>query len=169
MTRPAADTGEQVRAAMNAAIKRAMLRAEPDCDPNWRGVFALTVGVCRQRVDQYLALDSGVHIPAALVPFLPKPMRRAVTAATLAEDEMISELPGAVEAADDWRLVAAAQRESGQAITAMLEAIADGRVTATEGATLDRECTEAVAALLGIRERARGAMRERVVGIRRAK
>jgi len=166
MNRSATDTPEQVRAAANARMKRAMLRAEPECDPGWRGVFALTVGVSRQRVDQWMALDHDANMPAALISFLPKPMRLAAMHEMMSADEAITDLPVATEAADDWRLVASAQRETGQAITAMCDAVADGRITATEGASLERECTEGIASLLGIRERARAAQRERVIGLR---
>lgn len=136
MTGHNTDTPEQVRAAMNAAVKRAMRAAEDHCAPNWRSVFAALVGISPSRVGQYLALDDDAQIPAALVAFLPQPMRLAVVAVLLGETHVPAEVPPALDCPDDLSLLAAHQRETAASVTALVEGMADGRVSADEGAKI---------------------------------
>jgi hypothetical protein len=75
------------------------------------------------------------------------------------------DMPKAGEMGDDFRAIAAAQRESADVVARGLDALADGRMCAREGAELAAECDEAIAALLAIRERARLAQREGVIGL----
>lgn len=80
----------------------------------------------------------------------------------------VVELPSAASTTDDLRALAVAQRETAEAIAHGLDAMADGHMTRTEGARVEKECDEAIAALLVIRERARLAQREGVIGLRAA-
>lgn len=164
-SQPATETPEQSRAAFNAAIKRAMLAAESQCDVGWRGLFAHRCGISRQRVDQYLALDHDANISAALVAFLPRPIQAAVVAVQIGDGQAVCELPEAVESADDWHLVARAVAETAEPVRAYAEAIADGTVTAKEGAPIIEKCNAAISVLLGVRARGAAAVRERSVKV----
>lgn len=85
-----------------------------------------------------------------------------------AHGDAVVELPATSTESDDLRAIADTQREASEAITAGLLAIADGHITRSEGAKLERECDEAIARLLAVRERARLAQREGVIAIRRS-
>lgn len=76
-------------------------------------------------------------------------------------------LPSAGASGDDLRSLATAQREAADVVAQGLEALADGHVTRSEGARLERECDEALAALLAIRELARRAQVEGVIPMTR--
>lgn len=76
-------------------------------------------------------------------------------------------LPEASSESDDLRSVAETQREAADVVAQGLEALADGHVTRSEGARLERECDEALAALLAIRELARRAQVEGVIPMTR--
>ena len=78
---------------------------------------------------------------------------------------MVAALPVAADNAADLDLIMHAQRESGDVIATHLAALRDGHMSRTEGAQLEREADEAIAALLTVRERARQAQRAGVVGM----
>ncbi len=78
----------------------------------------------------------------------------------------VVDLPKPSAVSDELRALATAQRETSQAIAHGLEAWADGHMCCAEGVRVEQECDEAIAALLVIRERARVAKREGVVGLR---
>ncbi len=77
----------------------------------------------------------------------------------------VVDMPKPTTASDDYRAIAAAQRESADVVARGLEALADGHMCGREGAELAAECDEAIATLLVIRERARLAQREGVIGL----
>lgn len=157
-------TGEQRRADLRAEVSDAVGAALIHCDRSARAIWAATLDVSTTHLDNCVSGTKALHVADALA--APEPVRHALAQLLAGDAHVVVELPAIADASDDWRLVATAQRESGEAIAATLDAFADGRVTAAEGARLEREADEAIAALLGIRERARAARRERVVGIR---
>lgn len=96
---------------------------------------------------------------------LPSLVRMRITAYLAELDgRALVELPEAADVVCDLRAAAALQRESADVIARHLEAVADGHITRREGAELERECDELLAVVLAIRERARQARREGVVG-----
>lgn len=96
---------------------------------------------------------------------LPQAMRSAIAEDLAGPGYALVELPEATKTSDDLHALATAQRESGEAIAHGLDAMADGHLTRAEGVRVEAECDEAIAALLTIRERARLAQREGVIGL----
>lgn len=109
---------------------------------------------------------TGRAVPLEHVLGLPDDAYRVVLGA-LAEraDLAVVSLPSAASTGDDFRTLAMAQRESADVVSRGLEALADGRMCSREGAEIETECDQAIAALLAIRERARLAQREGVIGL----
>lgn len=127
---------------------------------------AAAVGVPRQRVDEWCAVDSDKHIQLADGCGTPEPVRLALAAHLAGPGYVVTALPPVAAArAADLRLAADAQREASEAVAEYLEVCADGRIGASEGRALERACDEAIAALCAVRERARLAQRERVIGV----
>jgi hypothetical protein len=81
------------------------------------------------------------------------------------QGKAVVDLPKPSSKGGDMRALATAQRESAEAVATTLEAISDDRIDANEGVRGERECDEAIAALLVIRERFRLAQREGVIGV----
>ncbi len=162
-------TPGQHRANLRAKVKRVMLAASDACDVTFRGVFAVTLGITRQRVDQMFGLDDDAQISVADACALPEPIRRALAAELIGEGAFIAELPLSDASSTDLALIAKTQRHTARAVCTALEGLADGHITAAEGADLERDCNAAIASLLTTRELGRRAQRERVVPLRVAK
>jgi hypothetical protein len=158
-------TPGQVREGLRARAKRALAAASSNCDAAWRSTVAATIGVTRQRIDQWLALDDDAQVSVADACSLPQPMRLAAAQLIAGDAYQLAELPAADVDASDLELVMRAQRESGDVIATHLAALRDGRMCRAEGAQLERECDEAISALLTVRARAQQAQREVVIGM----
>jgi hypothetical protein len=158
-------TPGQVREGLRARAKRALVAASSNCDAAWRSTVAATIGVTRQRIDQWLALDDDAQVSVADAMSLPQPMRMAAAQLIAGDGYMLAALPDIGDSSSDLDLVMRAQKESGDVIATHLAALRDGRMCRAEGAQLEREADEAIAALLTVRERARQAQREVVLGV----
>jgi hypothetical protein len=77
----------------------------------------------------------------------------------------IVDRPDSLATEDHVGLAAVAMHESADVVAAHAQAIRDRHITRSEGANLERECDEALRPILAIREIARLAQREGVVGI----
>lgn len=133
-----------------------------------RPVIAAELEISATDLGRICDPTKGRAVPLEHVLGLPDDARRALLT-TLADREGLAlvEMPKALVATDDLRLLCEAQREASDVVTRGIEACADGHMTRTEGAEIERECDEAIAALLAVRERARLAKREGVIAIRR--
>lgn len=162
-------TPGQVRADLRARVKHTIAAASSACDVAWRGVVALTLGVTHQRIDQVCALDDDAQLSFAAACAYPEPIRDALGQMLVGEGKAIVSLPLAdrVHAADDMTLVGKLQRDTSWAVSVLIDVLADGHITAAEGAKLEEACNAALAPILTARELGRRAQRERVVSIRR--
>jgi hypothetical protein len=80
----------------------------------------------------------------------------------------VVELPTTSGPAADYATIAKAQRETSEVVSCGLDALAVGHIGRIKAAELERECDEAIAALLAVREIARAAKREGVMAIARS-
>lgn len=129
---------------------------------------ALELGVGETMVAEWAKAEKPRSIPFADALALPEAVRLALAEMLIGEGRAIVTIPGASEReGSDLLAVARVQRESGDVISAVLSALADGHMTGAEGAHVERECDESIAATLAIREVARAAQRERVLPLRR--
>jgi hypothetical protein len=165
----ATKTPGEHRAATRARIKRILLSSAEACDVTWRGVLALTLGVTRQRVDQWIALDDEAQLSVADACALPEAMRLALASELAGPAHFVAALPtcDATVSADDWALAAKSQKDTAWSVATHLDVIADGNVTPGEGTALVRACNAAIGTLLTVRELGLRAQRERVVSIRK--
>jgi hypothetical protein len=140
-----------------------------DATTTSRPVVAAQFEVSRQDIDKICDPTTGRAVPLDHVLGLkdvdPASYRKALDLMAARDGLVVTDLPSAGEMGDDFRAIAAAQRESADVVARGLDALADGRMCAREGAELAAECDEAIAALLAIRERARLAQREGVIGL----
>ena len=156
-------TPEQCRADARATVAGLLLRALARCGLTARAMWAHAIGISREYIDRCVAGEKQIH--AADLLHAPEPVRLDFAQALIGEGRAVVDLPVGLSARDDLALVIRAQKETTEAINAHLAALADGRMDAAEGASLEAECDEGIAALLAIRERARLAQRERVIGL----
>jgi hypothetical protein len=146
-----------------------MVRRALDAEDASHSVVAVNLGIRDpSKFSKMIAENGERHLPFHQVLGLPPNVLRHIlgeVADTLGL--AVVELPGEPSTADDLRMLARAQRETGDAVASGLDAMADGHITRSEGAKIEAECDEAIAAFLVLRERARQAQREGVVGLRR--
>lgn len=103
------------------------------------------------------------------VRMLPDKVRKDVARDLLPEGCDVVELPAKATRGDcDYRFFARSFRTVTEAVSVSLEATSDGHVTRSEGAEIEALCDKAIGILLTIREVAKLAQREGVVGIRSA-
>jgi len=169
MNRAPNRTADQVRADARAEVARTLgtALASDACARNARVVWADAINVSTTHLDNCVHGTKALHVADAML--APEAVRLALAQLLAGDGHAIVELPTSTDQSDDFRLIATVQRESGEAISATLEAIADGRIGADEGARLVKECDEAIASLLAVRERGRSAVRNRVVEFRAVK
>ncbi|MBL9112797.1 MAG: hypothetical protein JNM74_26160 [Myxococcales bacterium] len=129
-------------------------------------VVAAALGLSETDLRRMMRPSSGRLFAAADLAALPTACAASLAAHLLEGHNLaVVELPKPSRDACDLRLVANAQRESAEAVACALEAVGAGHLTRAQAATLERETNEAIAALLAVREVARVAMREGVVGL----
>lgn len=127
--------------------------------------LALTLGVSATRIGEWRAPEQDRHLSVADASRLPPLVRLVIAEHVAGPGYVVAELPAAdAHVSDDLALAARTQRETAEAVAKHLTAIADGRYDRAEGVELEREVNEAIAALLTVRETARRAIREGVVG-----
>ena len=138
-----------------------------DAEGSSRAIVAAHLGVSERELGRCTSTSSGRHMPLGHVLGLP-PAVVVRIAGRMVEPlgKAIVDLPKTSATSDELRALATAQRETAEAIAHGLDAMADGHMTRAEGARVEQECDEAIAALLVIRDRARLAQREGVIGLR---
>lgn len=122
-------------------------------------------GVSRQLLGQWADPERDAAISVADAAGLPADGRMALAEYVAGEGFMVAPLPAAESCRAGIELHVRVLTETTQAVTAHAVAIADGRVDRREGAELECEIDEAIRALLTLRECARQAQREGVVGV----
>lgn len=126
---------------------------------------ALNTGVSRTLVRQWADAESDTQIGVADAAGLGPLQRMPLAEYVAGPGYMMAELPACEETARAGiELHVRVLRETTEVVTAHAIAISDGRVDRREGAVLEREIDDAIRALLTLRECARQAQREGVVG-----
>ena len=152
-------TPARVRRAERAASLASVLRRSLVEHGVSHSAAALALGVPRQRLDEWCDPDVEGQLRASDLAALPPAVARDVLRSIAdALGLGVVELPAASRSS---AALAAARlaREAGEVIAEAYEAAADGVITPAEGARLERECDEAIPALLEVREAAREAQR----------
>jgi hypothetical protein len=127
-------------------------------------------GVPRQHVAAWLDRDDARAMPLADATALPERTRLVVAEHIAGPGHVVVRLPSATaHPGDDLRLAARAQREASDAVAVLLDALADGHITAQEGAELRTRAEALLATVATVLELAREAEREGVVSIERAR
>lgn len=132
-------------------------------------IVAAELGISETDLRRMTKPSEGRFFAVCDVPALPK-----VCAARLASWALeghglaVVELPATGGIAADYATIAKAQRETSDVVACGLDALAAGHIGRGKGVDLERECDEAIAALLAVRELARAAKREGVIGISRS-
>lgn len=129
-------TPAQYAADLGATVKRAILAAAAACDPAWRALTAAALGKSRQRIDDVCDLGDDAQLSVRDLLAYPEPIRHALAALIVGDGYVIAALPAADACPDDLSLLAAHVRETSAAQIALVEAMADGTVSADEGARL---------------------------------
>jgi hypothetical protein len=127
---------------------------------------AEAIGMASAHLTECAKPGGAKHLHVADAPALPLPVALDIARYIAGDAYAVIALPTGetTDVASDLLLAAAAQRESSDAISALLMGVADGHLDSREGAKLEREADEAIRALLAVREVARRAQRERVIG-----
>lgn len=120
-------------------------------------------GVARQTFADVLAGERRFSI--GYLYRLPLEARIPLAQDLLGPTHGIVELPGEDSAEHDLGWFARSSREVVDAVSSAIEAAADGKLTRTEGAKLEVLCDRGISILMTIRELARQATREGVVGL----
>lgn len=157
----------RVQREVRATEMAALLRRSLDAHDESRTAVGLALGVTRSRVDDYCDPNAEAGLRAADIAALPPAVARDVLRSIAdALGLGVVELPAASRSTC---ALAAARlaREAGEVIADAYEASADGEITPAEGARLERQCDDAIPALLEVREHARAAQRVPVVQLAR--
>lgn len=126
------------------------------------------VGITRQTFEK--SLQPGKVMRATFLYALPIAARIEVVEDMLGESHAVVELPAPHDRGEcDMRFLAGAVRQVSDAVSTTLEHATDGHLSRSEGAEIEQRCDRAIGVLLTIRELARSAQREGVIGLRRGK
>lgn len=128
--------------------------------------LAAGLGCSRQLVQHWIDPERDASISVADAAALPAPIRAPLAEYVAGPGYMMAELPAAdTDGRASLALHVRALRETSEAVTAHAAALADGRIDRSEGRDLERKCDEALRELLSVREAARRAQREGVIGV----
>lgn len=149
---------EEAKAAASLALSQAVADAGVSISS-----IAVALGVGETLVREWADAHKERAMPVAAVRMLPREVALAVIRSILPEGYAVAEVPS--EEPASMSTVIAAHRESSDAVTSAMTALADGRVTREEAVELERRCDAAIAELVTIRALARRARREGCVAV----
>lgn len=155
----------EARARRQADAARLVAAARADAGLSAADVAA-EAGVSGTLVYEWESPDSGrrVSLGDAMTPSL---ARHVVARLARSVGMVAVTLPAARGVHDDLAAVARVQRETSEAVTAHLDAIADGVIDRAENAHVRSEIDDAIDALVTLRESLAAVAHEPVVGVRR--
>lgn len=159
-------TPAQWVADLGAQVKRAIITASMSCDPAWRSLTAAALGKSRQRIDDVCDLGDDAQLSVRDLLAYPEPIRHALAQLVVGEGHCIASVPEAVETPDDLALLSRLVRESNAAVEALMSAIADGRISADEGAKIVDACQRSLAVTATVRQLGERAVKARLLGVR---
>jgi hypothetical protein len=143
-------------------LRRAMDACGLSCDS-----LAFWLLTTKSRVERAQSTTYPDTLPLRDVLGLPPIALRVVVDALATQLGLtVVELPTLSEMREFLSLATSAHRESAEAVAETLDAVADGHVTRAEGARIEERCDRAIAFFMRIREEARRAQREGVIGLR---
>lgn len=126
--------------------------------------IAAQLSAKRSHVARWRDPGSGQSIPGAQILGLPPlARRRVIEVLAISLGCALAELPAASSVGNDLALAIALQRETSEAVSSLLAAIADGAITRIEATPARREVRGAIAALLAVDAVLASAEREGVV------
>lgn len=126
--------------------------------------LAADLGVAQSRLSAYRDPEHSACIKLHELLLLPDASRVHVAAALLPPSHLVVDAPRGESAVDDMRAAMQLHERSARALSELLEGIADGHLTRAEGARIEGSVDALMQVLGGIRERARLAQREGVIG-----
>jgi hypothetical protein len=131
-----------------------------------QSVIAAGLGVSRQYLGRLADAEVDSHLSVADAAGLPDAARMELAQYIAGPGHMVAEAPAVdSDVRAGMSLHLRALRETTEAVTSHAMAMADGRITRSEGASLEGECDEAIRVLLAVREVARRAQRDGVIGV----
>lgn len=117
-----------------------------------------------QRVSDWRRPEVDRHVTLRAVAGMPQVVRDTVAEHLAGPGRMVCELPQAENIRASLTLLTNAQRETSEAVGALLAGIADGRLDRREGAEIAKQAREAIRVLLAVAAAGDLAVREGVVG-----
>lgn len=154
---------EERRAAVSVSLARAL-----DAEGLSLRETATILGCDESLVRRYADAHEATALSVADLAALPLGVRRALVAEHVApEHDLVERGAAAPDLGCDLAHVRALMRDSAHAADVGLAAVADGHITADEGAQLVAAADAVSAAAARLRALGRDAMRERVIGVRR--
>lgn len=154
------DERGQRKAEFSSALDRALrLCTEQDS--------ADALGVSRAYLRKLRTAGSGRSLAACDLTALPRPVALVLLAELASQMGCgLAPLPAAAEETSDVAAMGKLAKESGEALAALGEALADGYLTASEATAVEREMDDVMAAAAWVKHRMRRVQRERVSGVR---
>jgi hypothetical protein len=159
MSRPRTERDAR-RASASLELKRALSLAGVTIES-----VAECAGVSPTLARKWTQEEEHDALPLADAISLPLEVRLALAQWLAGSEHVVSLLPDAACAPDDLRLLGAVQRQAAAAVSAGLDALADGHMCAAEGAALVPLCNGAIAPLLTLRAVALAAQSRRAISM----
>lgn len=154
---------EERRAAVSTSLARAL-----DAEGLSLRETAAILGCDEHLVRRYADAHEPTALSVADLAALPLGVRRAlITEHVAPEHDLVERGTAASDLGCDLAHVRAVVREAAHATDVGLDAIADGHITADEGATLVAHSDRLIAAALRLRALGQSAIRERAIAVRR--
>lgn len=154
---------EERRAAVSASLARAL-----DAEGLSLRETAAILGCDESLVRRYADAHEPTALSVADLAALPVGVRRALILEHVAPGhDLVEHAAVAPDLGCDLAHIRAVIRESARATDVALDAIADGHITADEGAALVAHSDRLIAEAVRLRALGQSAIRERVVGVRR--
>lgn len=165
----AAGTTARVRREQRRAALGASLHAAVDRIGMSHGEAAALIGVDRSTFDRWADAHDALSISVADLAALPLEVRRAlITEHVAPEHDLVERGAAASDLGCDLAHVRAVVREAAQATDVGLDAIADGHITADEGAMLVAHSDRLIAAAQRLRALGGRVMRARAITVQSA-
>lgn len=163
-TRTTAARADSALADMRREVARVVRDGRDACEATHEQVAA-SIACSSARLSQYVDPAADATIDCARAALAPEPLRVAIAQHIAGERFVVVEVGGGPTVAASLSSHIDAARETAEALQAHLVAISDGRIDRAEGAHLERELDEAISRLVSLRQIARTAQREGVIGV----
>lgn len=126
--------------------------------------IALNVGVSDNTIDGWRREEKSLHISVADAAAMPLAIRLELCRFIMGEGYDVTEIPVLGDIRAELALAIEHQRDASTVTTEHLDAIKDGKIDRAEGARVETACDRLIRSTLAVREVARQARREGVIG-----